>query len=78
MWQWEAPLHAANGGRPLILITVCYQHDLQILKLEHCAHALRGQMNVTWIVAEDASVKSNSVRRVLATARRASRRRSSC
>lgn len=50
-------------------VTVTFAHSLQLLKLEHCAHALHlaGTDAVTWIVVEDAASVSASVAALLSS-----------
>jgi len=61
------PLHPAplSPARTLLLITITFPHAEQLLKLEHCAHALRGEPGVLWLVAEDAASPSPRVAETL-------------
>ena len=56
----------------LILVTTTFPHELQLMKLSNCIHALTGQRDVTWIVTEDASSRSSDVASLLAAATQAS------
>lgn len=55
----HAPPHPPpRAGPTLLLITITFPHAEQLLKLEHCAHALVGEPGVLWVVAEDAASPS--------------------
>ncbi len=54
--------------RHLILVTITFPHEFQLLKLQQCLHALHGQQNITWIVVEDAQSRGADTAGVLAVA----------
>lgn len=56
-----------RAGPPLIMITISFPHALQLLKLQHCAHVLANEPNVSWIVVEDAGQPSAHVAALLAS-----------
>ena len=70
---WRLPVdHAAYipppTAPPLILVTITFPHSLQLLKLSHCVHSLRGQSRLTWLVVEDSAERSPNVAALLASA----------
>ena len=71
IWRLRPVLVASRpppSAPPLLLVTTTFPHALQLLKLSHCMHTLRGQARITWIVVEDAAERSADVAALLASA----------
>lgn len=63
------PPSSSSQPQPrLLLLTVTFPHKLQLLKLRHCVHTIRGMPDVLWIVVEDAAEPSPDVAALLADA----------